>query len=50
MNSEKAEVYSLNELEFINGKLWANIFQSNSVAVIDPKTGFVEAYKFRNFV
>ena len=33
----------LNELEFVRGKLWANIFGSNYVAVIDPDTGLLEA-------
>jgi glutamine cyclotransferase len=31
----------LNELEYINGKIFANIYQENGIAVIDPKTGIV---------
>jgi len=41
---DKGEVDSLNELEFVKGKLWANIFTSTDVVVINPDTGFVEAY------
>ena len=33
----------LNELEWIDGKIWANIYTTDSIAVIDPKTGVVEA-------
>ena len=32
----------LNELEWINGKIYANIYTKNGVAIIDPKTGAVE--------
>ena len=37
-------VNSLNELEWIDGKIYANIYQSELVAIINPKTGEVEAY------
>lgn len=33
----------LNELEYINGKIYANIWQTNDIAIIDPKTGNVES-------
>ena len=29
-------VYYLNELEYINGSIWANIYMSDRIAVIDP--------------
>ena len=29
-------VYYLNELEYINGEVWANIYMSDRIAVIDP--------------
>jgi len=32
----------LNELEFIHGKLWANMYYSNMAAVIDIQTGIVD--------
>ena len=47
----KIEVYdnekkrdSLNELEYINGEIWANIWISNHIARIDPATGKVLGY------
>jgi glutamine cyclotransferase len=35
---------NLNELEFINGELWANIWQTDRIARIDPVTGKVLGY------
>ena len=47
----KIEVYdnekkrdSLNELEYINGEIWANIWINNHIARIDPVTGKVLGY------
>lgn len=37
-------VRNINELEWINGRIWANIWKCASVAVINPKTGLVEAW------
>lgn len=37
----KGKVESLNELEIIDGKIWANIYPTNEVVVIDPVTGEV---------
>ena len=34
---------NLNELEYINGEVWANIWQTDFIARIDPKTGIVVA-------
>jgi glutamine cyclotransferase len=34
----------LNELEYINGKVYANIWLENKIAVINPQTGQVEAW------
>jgi glutamine cyclotransferase len=49
--SSKIEVYdnekmidSLNELEFINGEIWANIWMKDQIARIDPVSGKVKAY------
>lgn len=36
-------VNGLNELEFINGKIFANVYGSTRIVVIDQKTGTVEA-------
>jgi glutamine cyclotransferase len=38
------KVDSLNELEYINGELWANIWMSDQIAQIDPVSGKVLAY------
>ncbi len=47
----KIEVYDnekkvdqLNELEFINGEIWANIWNTDLIARIDPSSGKVIAY------
>jgi len=47
----KIEVYdnekkvdSLNELEYIDGEIWANIWMTDQIARIDPATGKVIAY------
>lgn len=33
----------LNELEYINGKIWANVYTYNEIVIIDPSSGRVEA-------
>jgi glutamine cyclotransferase len=38
------KVDSLNELEYINGEIWANIWMSDLIARIDPASGKVLAY------
>lgn len=40
----KGPVNSLNELEWVEGKLYANIYTSDLIAIINPHTGEVEAY------
>ena len=37
-------VTNLNELEFIRGEIWANIWHSDRIARIDPKSGQVVAW------
>jgi glutaminyl-peptide cyclotransferase len=39
-NSNKIE--EVNELEWIDGKIWANIYQKEAIAIINPKTGAIE--------
>lgn len=34
----------LNELEYINGEIWANIWQTDLIARIDPSSGRVNSY------
>ncbi|KAL0007406.1 hypothetical protein SO802_008908 [Lithocarpus litseifolius] len=33
------EVHSLNELEYMNGEVWANVWQTDCIARISPKDG-----------
>ena len=35
-------VQLLNELEWIDGKIWANVYTTDNIVIIDPKTGVVE--------
>ena len=37
-------VERLNELEYIQGRIWANVWQTNRIAIIHPQTGNVEAW------
>jgi len=39
-NKRKAE--KLNELEYINGKIYANIWQKNSILIVNPVNGAIE--------
>ena len=32
----------LNELEWIDGRIWANVYTSDLIVIIDPSTGKVE--------
>jgi len=38
----KGQVASLNELEYINGKIYANVYLSNKIVIINPVSGAVE--------
>lgn len=38
------KVDQLNELEYINGEIWANIWQTDLIARIDPLTGRVNSF------
>ena len=33
------EINAINELEFIDGLIWANVFQANVIIGINPETG-----------
>jgi glutamine cyclotransferase len=35
---------NLNELEWINGQVWANVWQSDTIVRIDPQSGAVQSY------
>ena len=38
-----SKIKSVNELEYIDGKIYGNIWQKDAIAVIDPASGAVEA-------
>lgn len=39
---EEAPVRFLNELEYIDGKIWANVYTADEIVIINPKDGRVE--------
>jgi glutamine cyclotransferase len=39
-----APVTKLNELEYINGKIYANIWKEDKIAIINPENGTVEGW------
>ncbi|MCU0462044.1 MAG: glutaminyl-peptide cyclotransferase [Bacteroidales bacterium] len=41
---DERKVDSLNELEYINGEIWANLWMKNLIARIDPASGKVTGY------
>ena len=41
--TNKGKLANLNELEWVNGKIYANRYQKNGVAIIDPTNGAIEA-------
>ena len=34
----------INELEFVDGSIWANIFYYNGMVRIDPNSGYIEEF------
>lgn len=44
VNAEGSPVTNLNELEYIQGNIYANVWFSDSIAIIDPQTGDVIAW------
>jgi len=41
--NEKGKVDTLNELEYINGKIYANVWLTDTIVIINPSTGQVES-------
>ncbi len=39
---EGSPLHYINELEFIDGKIWANIYLTDAIVIIEPSTGEVE--------
>lgn len=37
-------ISNLNELEYINGEIWANVWQTNFILRINPETGITSSY------
>lgn len=40
--SNKQKVKDLNELEYVNGKIYANVWQKNILLIMNPKNGAIE--------
>ncbi len=40
--SRDSKIPSINELEWINEKIYTNVWQKDAIAIVDPKTGVVE--------
>lgn len=40
--TNNSKIKSVNELEYINGKFFANVYQKSAIAIINPETGAVE--------
>lgn len=38
-----SKIKSINELEWVNGKIYGNIWQKDAIAIINPKTGAVDS-------
>jgi glutamine cyclotransferase len=43
-SGEMTPLRRLNDLQYINGKIWANIWETDRIAVINPSSGFVERF------
>ena len=41
--NHKEVIINLNELEYINGEIWANLWTTDTIVKIDPKTGKIVA-------
>jgi glutaminyl-peptide cyclotransferase len=44
VHDDKSTVNMLNELEYVNGTIYANIWMQNKIAVIEPTTGEINAW------
>ncbi|WP_430613621.1 glutaminyl-peptide cyclotransferase [Flavobacterium sp. JP2137] len=41
--TNNVKIGAINEMEWVNGKIYANIYGERAIAIIDPKSGAVEA-------
>lgn len=44
VHDDQGQVGRLNELEYVNGKIYANIWKTDRIAIISPKDGVVTSY------
>jgi glutaminyl-peptide cyclotransferase len=44
VHDDQSNVSQLNELEYVNGSIYANIWLQNKIAIIQPETGEVSGY------
>ena len=44
VHDDQGQVSRLNELEYVNGKIYANIWKTDRIAIISPKDGAVASY------
>lgn len=44
VTDQEQPIYSLNELEYIHGEIYANIWPTDIIAIISPQTGKVEGW------
>lgn len=40
--TQKREIGQLNELEWVDGKIYANLYQTNFIIMVNPKTGSID--------
>lgn len=40
--TDKLKIDQVNELEWVDGKIYANIYQKDAIAIVDPQSGAVE--------
>jgi glutamine cyclotransferase len=44
VHDQTGPVLKLNELEYVRGEIYANVWQTDRIAIIDPKTGRVKGW------
>ena len=44
VHEDNTSIVNLNELEYVNGEVYANIWRQQRIAIINPETGKVRAY------
>lgn len=44
VKDERGQIWSLNELEYVKGEIFANVWQTDMIARVDPKTGKVTGW------